>query len=383
MKRASRLGIILLALGITIPGPALAAYAGWIGADLAFETVRWEIGSEQVRQSAPSLAGTFAWGPRTDARLGLRGSKASGTDARLAPGASAAVLVRHRPFPDWRFHCGFATPSGLKELDPASLALARRAAEPLLALPDPDPARGWRFHLSALWDHTPQRGIGLLLGAGVDVAAAFRATPEMELDPADAFSAQAALAWNGPRWRGRARFHAARESAERAGGMVVRGERTLAGLRVEGAFEAPGVRLGGVAGYARSGVCRTLNPEVYGYWLHPGPGSLGELSVAAEPRTALRVRAGILLRPVVEVGWRRMLPGGLPYADGWVTTTGARCTIGDGRREVALGLIWERGRWRAGEYDADPIVQDLRGWRFDLALRWRRGVPDAAGEAGE
>ena len=383
MRRASRLGIALLALGIIVPGAARAVFYGWTDARLAFEMARWEIGPEPFRQSAPSLAGTYVWGPRRDAQLTLRGSRASGDGSRLAPGASATILIRHRPFRDWRFHLGIATPSGLKDCDGASLALARHAAEPLLALPDPDPARGWRMHLSALWGHVPQRGIGLLLGASVDLATAFRATPLIDFDPADAFAAQAAAAWSGTHGHARVRLHAARENAARAEGLVVRGGRTLMGLRLEGGLEARALRLGGSLSITRSGICRTLNPDVYGYWLHPGPGSLGEIAIAVEPRAPLRVGPTLRLRPALELGWRRVLPEGLPLADGWVTTTGARCAIGDGSREIELGWARERGRWRAGDVGPRASAEDLRGWRFDLALRWRYATADAAGEMGE
>lgn len=383
-RRARELGIVLLTLGAVLSRPALATYAGWTDATLTLETARWEIGPEHVRQFAPSLAGSFVWKPSTDARLALRGSGGSGDGwRRLAPGASAAVLIRHQPWPDWRFHLGVATPSGLEACDPASLALARRAAEPLLALPDSDPVRGWRLHLSTLWGHTPERGMGLLLGAALDVATAFRATPEVRLDPSDAFSAQAALAWSGSRWRARARLHAARESEQRAAGLVVRGGRTLLGLRLEGTWEATAVRLGGGLGFTRSGVCRSLNPEVYGYWLHPGPGSLGELGLTAEPRGSIPIRHGIALRPAIEITWRRVIPEGLPLADGWAATTGARCSIGDDRRTVEIKLSRERGRWRAGDPGADPSVEKLRGWRFGLALHWRPAAPEAAEGASE
>jgi hypothetical protein len=303
--------------------------------------------------------------------------------ARLGPGASVASIVRYRVFPDGYIQLGCATPSGERELDTAPFFLARRVAEPLLLMPDPDPARGWRMHFSALWGRSLRRGSGLLLGAGADIAAAFRATPDLKLNPADAISAQAAYAWTGPGWRGRARLHAARESAERGSGVVVRGGRMLTGFQLDGGWEASPVYLGAVLGVSRSGRCRVPHPETYGLWRSSGPGSLGSFTLTAEPRTRVGLGNGFHLRPSIEIAWRRILPEGLPHADGWASSTGVHVSIGDQARELALGFVWERGRWRAWEQDVIPRVETLRGWRIITALRaWRIAGPAPSGEGG-
>jgi hypothetical protein len=380
MRPRSVCRIAAIVLGLL--GPGAGASPIWNEADLTFETTRWEIGESRAEQSAAVLSGDVAWDERIAAHLELRGSRTTGSQSRIPPGASAAALVGWQPLPEWRFQLGCATPSGIRELDAATLGLSRRVGEPVLALSDPDPARGWRAHLSALWGRSPRRGVGLLLGAGADLAASFRATPDLNLNPADAITAHATVAWAVSGWRAHARLHAVREGADRGAGVVIRGGRTLYGFSLGGGLESSPVRLAAGLDVSRSGVCRVPHPEIYGLSRHPGPGTLGRFVLAAEPRVAWDLGGGLRLRPALDVAWRRVLPEGLPFADGWASSAGVRLAIGKDGHELTLGGIWERGRWRAGEEGAGRYAERLRGWRMSAALRWwRMAAPASVVEA--
>jgi hypothetical protein len=356
-------------------GAAAQARVVWTGGGVAFETARWEIPAGRIAQDAPSVSSDLAWSGRLAAHLEVRGSSASGpARERLAPAGSFAALVRYRPGTAWMLQAGAATPSGLRDLDAPSLGLGRVVGEPILALPDPDPARGWRFHVSALWGVEAQRGLGIILGAGGALAGRYDAQRGLVLDPGDEARLQAAISARSGRWRGRLRLTATREGDERVAGVVVRGGRALFGAQLDGAVLAGGARLSLAGDYARSGVCRVPHPEIYGVWLHPGPGSLGAISLAFEPRRALSLGGRRALRPGLELLWRRVTPKNLPVADGTVTGAGARLAIGDGGRELALGASWESGRWRPWEDGARRAATTFHGWRLRVSLLWGRGV---------
>jgi hypothetical protein len=353
-------------------GAAAQARVVWTGGGIAFETVRWELPAGRVTQVAPSVTGDLAWSDRIAAHLEVRGGGAQGPGARLAPDGSFAALVRYRPAEAWLLQAGAATPSGLRDLDASSLGLARVVGEPILAMPDPDPARGWRFHVSALWGVAPQRGLGILLGAGGMLAGRYDAQRGLRLDPGDEARLQAAITARSGRWRGALRLNATREGDERVSGIVVRGGRTLFSAQLDGSVLAGGARLSLAGDFARSGVCRVPHPEIYGVWLHPGPGSLGAISLALEPRGALALGGRRALRPGLELLWRRVTPENLPVADGTATGAGARLAIADRGRELALGATWESGRWRPWEDGARRAAATFRGWRVRVSLLWGR-----------
>jgi hypothetical protein len=367
MRRIAR--VALLAVSLAAPG----AHAGWTGGGIAFESVRWETGVGPVAQNAPSAFADFVWSDRLAARLEVRGSGGRGAgESRLAPGASVAGLVRWRPSEAWLIQAGGATPSGLRNLDPPSLALGREVGEPILALPDPDPARGWRVLASTLWGVVPQRGVGIVLGVGASLAAAFDAQRGLALDPSDEARAQAAISGASGPWHGRLRLDATIEGRESVAGVEVRGGRTLYGAALEGGTLAGPVRLTLAGGFSHSGVCRVPHPEIYGVWLHPGPGSLGAAALAVEPARALPLGGGLTLRPALELSWRRVTPKSLPVADGSATGAGARLTIAGATRSLALGAAWESGRWRPWEGGARRAAETIHGWRVSLSLLWGR-----------
>jgi hypothetical protein len=355
------------ALGMTASGaaPRLA----WTESGAGCETwVSRSAGGEGVAQTSAAAYLGFAGPSGVVSRVELCGSRSASGPARLGPRVSGSALVSYRWGQGWRAQFGAATPSGLADLDGARLALGRRVGEPLLAAPDPDPARGWRLHAGVLWARALQRGLGLTLGAGCDVNAAFHAAPALRLDPGERLHGLAALEWSGRGRMGRARVTLAREGAERASGLLLRGGRMLYGLELGGALEARAWRLAGELATSRAGSCRVPDPLAPGVWLHPGPGSVTGLALSAEPRAATALTSGWAGRPALRLALRTTDPGELAIADGWMASVGGRVILFSGAREIGVQAALERGRARGWEGDGVAV----RGWRCAASVRIRR-----------
>ncbi|MBM3316811.1 MAG: hypothetical protein FJY75_03060 [Candidatus Eisenbacteria bacterium] len=383
--------VALAALGAA-PAPAAVE---WRETGLSMEAARQEAGPGGAHAQIVSLAhAEMAFGARWEARLELSGSLTEREETALGPRAGAAALVRLRPHEAWLLQAGLRTPGGLRRLDAASFALAREVGEPLLALPDPEPARGLRVHAGAV------RGLAfgydwkLLLAAGYDHAGAVEVVAGSSLRPGDRFALEATLETT--RWKPplRARARIAREEAERLEGVVLRSARTLAAGEASAAFDLPPLAGSGSVGLASTGRATLPDLEIHGLANETGPALLGHASLELRPSRRARAGRGAgddlplarapAWRPALTLTWLRLLPREMPLADGWSARVEPALSLLRGRSEYFCRIGWETGRL-SFPADGQGSARTLSGWRAAIGVRreatpsGRAGAPRAAG----
>ncbi len=373
MNRSVQSGVWILPL-VLLSAPT--AWAGVVAtaAGVTSENASWEVGDEAApAQSAVTAFTEIADGSRWHGRIEIGRSRARASGIDLEKGAGAAFLVRWHPREAWALQAAVATPCGERRLNAQELDLARMVAEPLLAFPESDPTRGWRFHLGATWGLALSHSSALVFAGGADLAGRFEPIAGVTLDPPDGVSFSAALRAAQGRAEGQLRLATGCDGEERAAGVVVRERRAWAGGELRAGVRLAPVRLEAAAEWVAAGRTRVLHPDVYGAWVPVGVGSCGALRLTCETLRKASLGRGVTLGPSVHASWRRLLPRGLPWGDGWVAEAAAALTAARVPWALSVRIGRRTGSWRAWALDGAGPDQDLRGWMSRFELVWRGG----------
>lgn len=366
---------------------AMVAGASTGGAAVAWrETgVRWVAAGWRADRGnvATQMAGAWhaevAAGGRWDGRIELAVARASDGHATLGPRVSGSALLRYAIGSRGLLQAGLRS-AGVGDLAPRERALASALGEPLLAFPEPDPARGARFHAGGVWGIAPLRNLRLFLAAGADAASRVTIEPGARLRTAPRLTLAGTAEWARGATDARVQVSLAREGRERIESTPMRSSRTLTAIEVGGGRSIAPLRCEASLAFATTGTLSLPDPGTYARWYDAGPAQLVCLGARVAPLRALR--AGRMpLSPSLDIEWRRVLPHDLPLADGsaWRLAPGVAMDMGS--RIYSLRAAWCAGRLRGWDASSAGASEALHGWRLEASIRWRPTVAgDVAGE---
>jgi len=377
---AAACALLFVALALAPARPASAAEGlenrfRALESSVVWERMGWDPGARaggEIQESAVTAATELAAGRGLEARIEIARVAATRARAHLDAALRGALLVRWMPVREWLLQAGVGLPAGRNNLGPPERALATLLGDPLFAFSDPDPARGWRFHLGALRGFAVSRRMEVFLGGGMEVAASTSPAPGIRLDPGDRLLTTAAMRVTAGRSDVTARLEAALEGSDRSAGEVLRRKRTL----LSGAIGAR-TALAGLYGSAavEGQFCNRLSlidPALLGARMSGGPGFFARLAAEFGLDRPLAWPGALGLRPALGVSYGRLFPNGLPAGEGWTAWIVPRLALVLPAGELQLNGGWGSGSWSEWTPGGSRPARELSGWRWGAAWvhRW-------------
>jgi hypothetical protein len=379
------IGLLRTGLGLWLAIAAGAstgsAAVAWRETGLSWAAAGWRADRGNIAtQMTGAWHAEVAAGERWDGAIELAIARANDDRATLGPRVSGSALLRYAIGTRCLLQAGLRS-AGVGDLAPRGRALASALGEPLLVMPEPDPARGARFHAGGVWGMTPLRDLRLFLAAGADAARRVTIEPGARLRAAPRLTLAGTAEWARGATDARVQVSLAREGRERIESTPIRSARTLTAIEVSGGRIVAPLRCEASMAFATTGMVSLPDPETYARWVDAGPAQLVCLGARVAPLRALRV-GRVPLSPSLDVEWRRVMPHDLPVADGssWRIAPGVAMDMGS--RVYAVRAAWCAARLRGWDAGLTEGAETLRGWRLEASIRWRApAVDDAAGNA--
>jgi len=368
---------ILFIVMLTAWTPARGA-TGVSAVGAHFTRAAWDVGTTcggkaaDPRQTVAGVWVDLGLGGGLSARLESSGAAArsAGTELELGDNLSGAVVLGYEPpTGPWRLQAGVGTPSG-GELTREERGLLRMLAEPGLCFPVEAPARGWQIHVSVLGGVALQRGLGLYGGAAIDWPAAYEVTSGEKLRPGARLLALAGLEAGDERRGAGLQLSLAFDGRQRLDGREVCGPRTVWGAGASGRTIWRALRgEAGVQMTASEGLRWPSDTELM-LDVRSDPAHRWDFSVVLGLDHGFEVVPGWRLRPLVRATYRRFLPAGLPYGDGWTDRIMPGLELSAGRLQIEASAGWGRGGWRAACGEARGPRQEIEGSVIQLGVQW-------------
>lgn len=336
-------------------------------------------GDEELSQAVAGLWTEVALGQGFEARAEVSAVRGRGLASTfdIEEGISGALLLRYEPRgKSWLVHAGAALPAGPRDLTAGERELIRRFAEPALGFPDPDPVRGWRFHLGAMAGHALSHRLSLYGGAGCELATSYEPAEGVLLDPGNRISGLVGLEGRRDHFCGGVQLAVSFEGQEEAGGRLIRGRRSHIGFRCSGCGRWGGLNLGLSGRLATSGTVEWPAADSYELLEEDGPGRLGAAALSVAPVEPFGFAGPLRLRPSLVASYRRFLPEGLPYGDGWAAAVTPELRLFGNGPQIALAVGWQWGQWRPWYKGSCRGPSDLSGMRVTVRLLWQPASAD-------
>jgi hypothetical protein len=368
-------GAVVILLFASVPVDASRISDAMTEARIRVGCETWDLAEPRdFSQWLTVLSGEFAWDSGLGATVELAGQHSTGPCAELPldRGLSGALLLHYGPVAGmWTAQAGVSTPSTAGHLSAEQRGLVRMLGEPVLGFADPDPVRGWRFHLGTVVGIPVRRGVELAGGIGCEIAAAFEPAEGARLDPADRVFALVSIEREGEHSVGRIRVSLSLEGSEKVGAALVRKNRRVGGIEAAARWRLRSVWIGASAALAAANRVTLADPDEYAIWAESGPGRMAQLAFSIAPARGHGCWGSRMLGPSLDIAYRRFMPSGLPFGDGWSLGLFPRVGFSRGGRELAFFLGWSTGRWKTFDPQIPGERESIQGWKAGLEYGWR------------
>ena len=373
-------GIFPLLLGLMLGGgilPARGAALAAAGTSLHFRSLEMGTAAHAPGDSLGIEELVFGvwtrinFAKRWNARLEFEAvqAKASGDWSGEIGALSGAALLRYeRPERGWLIQAGIGLPAGDGDLTTDENALIRHLSDPLGDFADPEPVRPLRLHVGASGGRIINRWLTALAGAGYEHSASHKPLGDLAYDAGARFTARLGLRGAAGDREGQLRVALVWAGRDKLGGERYRDGRRYVSVLLSGRARWVGLSLGLSGTWATSSAVDWLIEGGAGQLVAGGPGQLGGLSAELAPARLI----GGHLRPKLTSHYRRHVPDGLPYGDGWLLAFSGGLWVTAGSFAIDLDGGWQSGTWHRWANPGYERASDLAGPRASLALSWER-----------